>query len=271
MSVLLLRIGGPIQSWGDSSSYDVRKTNLYPTKSGIVGLLAAACGRGREEPIDDLASLKYGFRIESQGIEIVDYQIVSHMEKPKPNPELSDFFNRGKTVQLYKHYLADAVFLVGIEGEELLIHQLSEALKRPGFHLYAGRRGCPLAVPYNFGIQGGDLETVLRSYPSVRKVTGINQRFKRNQTETNAPIYIEGTGGVLSTLKFMKPVTFSKDKKQNSYMYLSQYHPAKLTNSNQSVQETARWPEVRMDFFKEVENFNVFIKSEIKSEKEKDH
>lgn len=42
MGTLLLRFAGPMQSWGVDSNYGVRQTERQPSKSGIVGLLAAA-------------------------------------------------------------------------------------------------------------------------------------------------------------------------------------------------------------------------------------
>ena len=41
---LLLRLGAPLQSWGSESMYDRRETDMMPTKSGVIGMLAAALG-----------------------------------------------------------------------------------------------------------------------------------------------------------------------------------------------------------------------------------
>ena len=48
MATLLLRLAAPLQSWGADSKFEVRKTNREPTKSGVLGLLAAALGYRRE-------------------------------------------------------------------------------------------------------------------------------------------------------------------------------------------------------------------------------
>ena len=53
MSVLLLRLAGPMQSWGVESRFTVRDTGLEPSKSGVVGLLCAALGRRRDADIAD--------------------------------------------------------------------------------------------------------------------------------------------------------------------------------------------------------------------------
>ncbi len=67
MSALLLRLAGPMQSWGVQRRFSVRDTGLEPSKSGVVGLLCAARGRRREEPVTDLAALGMGVRVDREG------------------------------------------------------------------------------------------------------------------------------------------------------------------------------------------------------------
>ena len=43
-TLLILRLEGALQSWGENSKWDARDTAALPTKSGIVGLLACALG-----------------------------------------------------------------------------------------------------------------------------------------------------------------------------------------------------------------------------------
>jgi len=44
MATLLLRLAAPLQAWGADSKFETRKTAREPTKSGVIGLLAAALG-----------------------------------------------------------------------------------------------------------------------------------------------------------------------------------------------------------------------------------
>ena len=67
MPTLLLRLAAPMQSWGVSSRFTVRDTLREPTKSGVVGLIAAALGRPRTVQLDDLATLRMGVRIDQPG------------------------------------------------------------------------------------------------------------------------------------------------------------------------------------------------------------
>ena len=76
MPTLLLRLVGPMQSWGTTSRFDHRDTGKEPSKSGIVGLLAAALGIGRENwtDLEPLSRLAMGVRHDRAGVPKRDYQ-----------------------------------------------------------------------------------------------------------------------------------------------------------------------------------------------------
>ena len=76
MMTLLLRLAGPMQSWGTASKFRERDTEREPSKSGVVGLVAAALGRPRTAPIADLAAFEMGVRVDHEGVLQRDYQTV---------------------------------------------------------------------------------------------------------------------------------------------------------------------------------------------------
>ena len=80
MSTLLLRFAGPMQAWGVDARFDVCRTNREPTKSGVIGLLAAALGLRRDAPLDDLTALRFGVRVDREGQLLRDLHMV-HGEK----------------------------------------------------------------------------------------------------------------------------------------------------------------------------------------------
>ena len=153
MTVLLLRLAGPLQSWGVKSRFTVRATELAPTKSGIIGMLAAAVGRRRTDPIEDLLSLRFGVRKDQPGRVIRDF----HTARTLDGKESMPLSNR--------YYLADAVFLAGIEGDRALLEGLDEALRHPFFPLYLGRRSCPPTHPVSLGLRETGLLDALRAEP----------------------------------------------------------------------------------------------------------
>jgi len=146
MATLLLRLAGPLQSWGHSSKFERRTTGREPTKSGVVGLLAAALGRGREESVDDLNALKFGVRIESAGQLLRDYQTATSAK----NSYVTE-----------RYYLADAVFIVGVEGDREFLEEIENAVKSPVYPLFLGRRSCPPVGPICCGIRDWPLMQVL--------------------------------------------------------------------------------------------------------------
>jgi CRISPR system Cascade subunit CasD len=153
VTALLLRMGAPLQSWGTSSRFVRRNTDRAPSRSGIIGLLAAAQGRRRTDPLEELLSLRIGVRIDQPGSLERDFQTARSRDGSTSMP-LS-----------YRFYLADAVFAVAIEGDQDLLEGLDNALRRPEFPLFLGRRSCPPAGKLNYGLHDGDITTILTNTP----------------------------------------------------------------------------------------------------------
>lgn len=153
MTSLALRLAGPLQSWGASSRFVRRGTEPWPTKSAIVGMLAAAMGRRRTDPIEDLLGLRFGVRVDQQGELLRDFQTARSLDGSRRLPLTSRF------------YLSDAVFLAVVEGDDALIASLEEGLRAPAFPLYLGRRSCPPAGRYLLGTRDAGVFDVLTSEP----------------------------------------------------------------------------------------------------------
>ncbi len=161
MAVLLMRLVGPMQSWGTQGLFSIRDTGREPSKSGVIGLLCAALGRPRSEPVDDLAALRMGVRVDVEGKLLRDYHIAQNVLKAD-----------GRTVKesepSTRYYLADAHFLVGLEGELALLEQLHNALRDPVWPLYLGRKAFVPAEPVwlRDGLRTeGSLKEELEAYP----------------------------------------------------------------------------------------------------------
>jgi len=170
---LLLRCEAPLQSWGSRSRFGERDTEREPTKSGVIGLLAAAMGIDRAEPLGGLVGLRVGVRADREGTILHDFHTALEVRKadPKAGPE---------TQTSDRHYLSDAVFLVGIEGEDLeFLRKLDVALQRPTWPLFLGRKACVPARPVRLrdGLRADEeLEQALRSYPLLRPVDDLPQK-----------------------------------------------------------------------------------------------
>lgn len=149
MKTLLLRLAGPLQAWGADSRFERRMTGREPTKSGVIGMLAAALGRRRTADIADLAKLRFGVRIDQPGTLEYDFHIA-----------------RGRhNYVTYRYYLADAVFLAGLEGDGAFLGEINYALQHPYFSLFLGRRACPPTGPLSLGLRDIELRTALEAEP----------------------------------------------------------------------------------------------------------
>ncbi|KAB8169843.1 type I-E CRISPR-associated protein Cas5/CasD [Streptomyces sp. 3MP-14] len=154
MSVLLLRLAGPLQAWGSSSRFARRGTERAPTKSGVIGLLAAAQSRPRTADISDLVALRFGVRVDQPGTRVRDFHTAHHADSGKAMPVSVRF------------YLSDAVFVAGVEGDRELLLSLQSALEEPGFLPFLGRRSCPPSRPIAMGPPvDAALEDALREAP----------------------------------------------------------------------------------------------------------
>ncbi|MCX4681569.1 type I-E CRISPR-associated protein Cas5/CasD [Streptomyces sp. NBC_01433] len=134
MSVLVLVLAGPMQSWGSSGRHSLRDTDPHPTKSGVIGMLASATGLARTDTtaLAELAALTYAVRTDQPGTRIRDFH-TTHTRAGKAMP-LSD-----------RYYLADAVFTAALAGPAPLIDRVHQALLNPAHPPFLGRRSCPPA------------------------------------------------------------------------------------------------------------------------------
>ncbi|MFD8778855.1 type I-E CRISPR-associated protein Cas5/CasD [Streptomyces sp. NPDC059916] len=156
MSVLTLRLAGPLQSWGASARFTRRTTESAPTKSGIIGMLAAAAGieRGDDRRLQPMAALRFGVRIDQPGTRTRDFHTAHHAVSGKSMP-LSERF-----------YLADAVFVAALEGNDTLLATLHAALRNPVYAPFLGRRSCQPAQPVDLNLHADTtLEDALRTEP----------------------------------------------------------------------------------------------------------
>lgn len=206
MPILLLRLAAPLQSWGGSSKFETRTTEKMPTKSGVVGLLAAALGLARDADLSRLAELKFGVRADRGGDDVTDFHTAHSYKNPySAEPEVKDSYIT------YRHYLADAVFLAGFEGGEALLRELEDALKNPVFSLFLGRRSCPPTLPIVWGIRELPLEEALREEPPICEK---HDRIMRVQIETG-----DGNAGAVQDM----PISFDPRRREYGYRKVKEF------------------------------------------------
>lgn len=205
---LFLRLEGPLQAWGDTSKFVIRRSMEGPTKSGVLGLICSAMGWTRskvvEDPIpqDGLRELA-GRLVRPNGDEYKSRRalldllstLVMAVRIDRPGTRWWDYHTVGAgigmttaaggvktgaqgTVVKRLEYLADASFLVALQGDANLIGTIADVLAAPKWPLFLGRKSCPPSMPVfaqprkdkgetwtNPMLVDGDVITVLKQVP----------------------------------------------------------------------------------------------------------
>ena len=239
MATILLRLKGPMMSFGKECYFDTRYTERYPTKSAVTGLIASALGRKRGADISDIASMRFGVRIDAPGVVERDFCVTS-MEVGRISAFLGDknregfskneireiseycngyVVNRDKNIS-YKEYLCDAAFLVGLESDdEELLCNIAYAIENPKFHIYLGRKCCPPEYPvllkteeHMCGITDKPLYDALYDEPYIGSDYSLERRLKKG----NVVMEIMMDGKMDDNGRLVKdfPISFSTDKRQ---------------------------------------------------------
>ena len=145
MKAMRLNLYGAFQSWGsdDSSWLSMHRTELEPTKSGIVGMMACAFGYPRgDERINELfhkIELYIDRKNSQYGQVVVDFQTVSSDGNlKKADPRISP----AKASVVEKQYLADARFILYVVADEETLENIKHALLHPYWPYYLGRKCC---------------------------------------------------------------------------------------------------------------------------------
>lgn len=178
---VFLRIEGVLQSWGDASTMVVRRTMDAPTKSGVLGMLCCAMGLARREAneaLEGLRALRMAARIDRPGERWWDYHTVGaatgilaadgSVKTTASTGELETLISR-------REYLADASFLVALQGDPQVVDIVRHVAERPIWPFFLGRKSCPPSAPIlasprpgeNWANPGryGDLLTALSQVP----------------------------------------------------------------------------------------------------------
>lgn len=172
---LVFQLYAPLASWGEAAVGEVRHSSPLPSRSALLGLLAAALGIKREEE-QRLAQLHqhYHFAIRllsSHEQWLRDYHTV---QVPRENRKRRYYTRRDElilssddpeTMLTSREYRCDAYYHVAVretDGAPFSLDELAAALSTPIFPLYLGRKSCPLAVPLYPRLLQGSLAEVFR-------------------------------------------------------------------------------------------------------------
>jgi CRISPR system Cascade subunit CasD len=199
--VLALYLDAPLQSWGYHSRFDRRTTLSCPTRSGIIGMIAAAMGIKR----DDTNGLA---RFNATDMKILI--LAPTKGTILPGTELTDFHTVGGgfdsknqrrhlprkasgdtpvTVVSRREYLQDAKFGVLLSDTPEFLAKIDLALKNPVWGLFLGRKSCIPAVPICQGL----FPAAAAATESIENLSGWTVQGKIMTAET----YAEGENTIM--------------------------------------------------------------------------
>lgn len=170
--LLVLRLEGALQSWGDNAKWDFRDSGTIPTKSGIVGLLGCAMGEERNSPVlAELAqAMTVAVRADRPGVKFVDFQTV------QGNPlRTADGGKRNNNTFISPHaYLQDACFTVFVDTTEEWRQRIVSALEAPKWCMYLGRKNCVPSRPIQAKLFAcKNMKAALEQYPPAERAEKI--------------------------------------------------------------------------------------------------
>jgi CRISPR system Cascade subunit CasD len=155
---LVVRLYGPLASWGEIAVGESRHSSVYPSKSALLGLLGAALGVVREDDAGQQAlseGYRFGVKLVCAGTPLRDFHTVQAPPQQSKvfwrsrRQELADKARLGTLLSM-REYRCDSLALVAVEalpGARWSLDELAAALRQPRFVLYLGRKSCPLALP----------------------------------------------------------------------------------------------------------------------------
>lgn len=189
---LVFQLHGPMASWGENTPGEVRHSSPIPSRSAILGLLAAALGIRRDEE-ETLACFHrhyhFLFCASAEARWARDYHSV---QMPKERKKARYFSRREElsdrtfveTIITRRDYYTDAWWMVAVamtEGAPHTLESLCTALRQPKFPLYLGRKSHPLALPLDPQIVDGDAADVLQisveNYQYKLSALGVSVRL----------------------------------------------------------------------------------------------
>ena len=185
MDYLLFRLYGPLASWGEIAIGESRHSGIKPKKSALLGFLGGALGVRRDDDTSQQAlaeGYRFAFQMRSTGQLLRDYHTtqapdsVGKFNYRTRRDELVIGKARLGTVLSTREYRTDAQAVIAVRAEPNTTWSLSElqqALLKPVYHLYIGRKSCPLAMPLKPEVLSGEnFYDVLKAYQPMALLPG---------------------------------------------------------------------------------------------------
>lgn len=177
---LVFTVYAPLASWGDTAVGEVRSSWDRPSRSAILGLVAAALGIDREDQERHAEldrSYGIGVRLALGGTALIDYHtsqdptgVAVRRFKPRTRRAALDCADPLTTLS-QRTLRQDALSVVALwrrSGSRWTMEDLASAMRTPHFVLYAGRKANVLGLPLSPAVvQADTLAAALAPVPRL--------------------------------------------------------------------------------------------------------
>lgn len=213
---LVFCLHGPLCSWGEVAVGEERTSQAHPTRSAVMGLVAAALGLRRSQEDDLLAldrSLGLALRVISSGRPLTDFHTI---EVPKAKKNVRHATRRAELLAAkeqddnpmlsFRHYRQDAFYLACLWEKETPppwpLKDIRQALERPVFIPSLGRRSCPPALPFApCLVEAEGLGQALAAERAFTTEAEVRERLMRLAPGKGEVFWDEDAGEVASDLQ----------------------------------------------------------------------
>lgn len=175
--ILLLRLEGALQSWGERAKWNQRDSAFIPTKSGVIGLIACALGLSRED--DRIISLSrnlcFAVRADRAGHILDDFHTVRGIIGTAEG-KWRGLKGEETTIVTNRQYLQDASFLVALNGEQVTLEACAAALRDPHWQVFLGRKSCVPSRPIfeKLTFDYSSVEEAFARYPVAQRCSSFS-------------------------------------------------------------------------------------------------
>jgi CRISPR system Cascade subunit CasD len=209
---LVFTLAAPLASFGTIAVGERRPTWDRPSKSQVIGLVAAALGieRAQESRLGELAvGLGFAVRVDDPGLLAVDYHTAQTPTQPsvrRREKEVGPIGTRAdelacddlKTIVSRREFRAGSrhtIALWRVTGEDPTLAEMAQALAAPVFVPYVGRKAHPLMLPtWPRVVPASSVEQVFDAYDRLRpkEIAELADRLGLHPT-SHRPIYCDAS------------------------------------------------------------------------------
>jgi len=213
-SYIILKLQGPMQSWGGHTYEDYRPSGTFPTRSAIIGLLAACLGidrQNKKEILQLAESIEIAVRQDEMNLAIgrlVDFHTIEKARKADGKENKNPIVSK-------REYLCDASFTLAlriISETSYSLNSIIKALQKPVYTPFLGRRSCPITRPlFETCVQADSFIQALRKIDPVNGIiySDVDEEsngqiqirdipLKRHRQFATRRVYIHTTQGVVN-------------------------------------------------------------------------